>query len=72
MYIPIFVMQMKKEQELGFFYRVVVPALGVIASAFMVLAAIVSLRKAVLYYLILFAVLMGIGLLLKNYGHEEE
>ena len=72
MYIPIFVMQMKKEKELGFFYRVVVPALGVIASAFMVLAAIVSLRKAVLYYLILFAVLMGIGLLLKNYGHEEE
>ena len=72
LYIPIFVMQMKKEQELGFFYRVVVPALGVIASAFMVLAAIVSLRKAVLYYLILFAVLMGIGLLLKNYGHEEE
>lgn len=49
-----------------------VPALGVIASAFMVLAAIVSLRKAVLYYLILFAVLMGIGLLLKNYGHEKE
>ena len=72
MYIPIFVMQMKKEQELGFFYRVVVPALGVIASAFMVLAAIVSLRKAVLYYLILFAVLMGIGILLKNYGHEKE
>lgn len=33
MYIPIFVMQRKKEKELGFFYRVVVPALGVIASA---------------------------------------
>ena len=71
MYIPIFLMQILKEKEMNTFQRIIAPILGIIASAFMVLAAIVSLKKAVFYYLIMFAVIMVIGLLLKNYGHDE-
>lgn len=71
MYIPIFIMQMVKEKEMNTMHRIVAPVLGVIASAFMVLAAFVSLGKAILYYLIMFAVIMLIGLVLKNYKHDE-
>lgn len=71
MYIPIFVMQMVKEKEMSTMHRIVAPILGIIASCFMVLAAIVSLGKAIIYYMILFAVIMVIGMAMKNYGHDE-
>lgn len=71
MYIPIFAMQIMREKEMSMFHRIIAPLLGIIASAFMVLAAIVSLKKAVLYYLIMYAVIMAIGMLLKNYKHEK-
>ncbi|WP_352400372.1 APC family permease [Anaerotignum sp.] len=71
MYIPIFLMQLKKGSGLGVFNRYIAPLLGVVASGFMVVAAIVSLGKAIVYYLIVFAVIMCIGFLLKNYGHEK-
>ncbi len=72
MYIPIFIMQMKKATDMSFAQRIVAPIFGIIASGFMVLAAIVSLGKAIIFYLILFAVIMVIGLMLKNYGHVKE
>ncbi|WP_066090505.1 APC family permease [Anaerotignum neopropionicum] len=71
MYIPIFLMQLKKGTDLGVFNRYIAPTLGILASAFMVFAAIVSLGKAIVYYLILFAVVMCVGFLLKNFGHEK-
>ena len=67
MYIPIFIMQMVKEKELPTFKRVVMPILGVAASLFMVVAAIVSLGTAIIFYLILFAAVMIVGACLKNY-----
>ena len=70
MYIPIFLMQMKKEKEMSTMHRIVAPILGIAASAFMVLAAIISLKQAIIYYLILFAVIQIIGLLLKNYKRK--
>ncbi|MDO4531929.1 MAG: amino acid permease, partial [Bacillota bacterium] len=72
MYIPIFAMQMIKEKEMSTMHRVVAPILGIVASCFMVLAAIVSLGKAIIFYLILFAVIMMIGMALKKYGHNEQ
>lgn len=72
MYIPIFFMQMMKEKEMSVMQRIVAPLLGIIASAFMVFAAFISLGKAVFYYLILFMVIMLIGFALKNYKHTEE
>lgn len=72
MYIPIFFMQMVKEKELPTFKRFVMPILGICASLFMVLAAIVSLQWAVVFYLIVFGVVMVLGRVLKYYGHTEQ
>ncbi len=72
MYIPIFIMQMRNGKDLGSINRYVAPLLGILASLFMVLAAIVSLGKAIIFYLILFAVIMCTGIVLKKYGHENK
>ncbi len=79
LYIPMFIMFMKKEKGLSPVKRFVLPTLGLIGSAFMVFAAIYSHGYApyiaakeagqgftcpVLFYLIVFAVIMAIGLLL--------
>ena len=71
MYIPIFVMQMVKEKEMPTFQRVIAPLAGILASGFMVLAAIISLGKAIIFYMILFAVVQAFGMALKTYGHNE-
>ncbi|NLH01539.1 MAG: APC family permease, partial [Clostridiales bacterium] len=60
-YIPIFVMMMVKEKELGFFNRILMPLLSLCGCIFMVFAAVYSQKTAVLYYLIVFAVIMVIG-----------
>lgn len=65
MYIPIFVMIMVKEQSLSIFKRFFMPALAVGACIFMVVAACYSHGKAVVFYLIIFAVIMAVGLLFK-------
>lgn len=62
MYIPIFIMMMKKEKTLSPFKRFVAPTLAICASLMMVIAAIYAHKMAVLYYLIVFAVIMVIGL----------
>ncbi len=74
-YIPIFVMFMKKEKDMPFVKRFLLPVLGIIGSLFMVVAAIYShgyepymqakergeFSCPVLFYLIVFAVIMAIG-----------
>ena len=71
MYIPIFFMHMRKEKELPGFQRFIMPVMGICASAFMVLAAIVSLGEKIIYYGILFLVAMVLGCLLKGKKKEE-
>lgn len=80
MYIPIFIAWMKKEKDEGAFKRFVLPIAALIACAFMVFAAIYahgitpflaakangSFSFPVLFYIILFAVIMGIGALLRK------
>lgn len=80
MYIPIFIAWMKKEKNEGAFKRFVLPIAALIACAFMVFAAIYahgitpflaakangSFSFPVLFYIILFAVIMGIGALLRK------
>ena len=75
MYIPMFVMWMKKEKDLGAFKRFILPAAAIAACLFMVFAAIyahgITPFKAaqaagkfslpVIFYLIVFAVIMIIG-----------
>ncbi len=77
LYIPMFIQFMRKEKNLPAVKRFVLPALGIIGSAFMVFAAIYShgylpylaakekgeFSCPVLFYLIVFAVIMAIGML---------
>lgn len=80
LYIPMFIQFMRKEKNLPAVKRFVLPALGIIGSAFMVFAAIYShgympylaakengeFSCPVLFYLIVFAVIMAIGMLVMN------
>lgn len=75
LYIPMFIMWIKNEKELGVVKRFVLPMLSIVACGFMVFAAIYAhgitpyntAKEAgtfsfpVLFYLILFAVIMLIG-----------
>ena len=78
LYIPMFIMFMIKEKKLSVIKRFLLPVMGIIGSAFMVFAAIYAhgyipfmAAKAngefscpVLFYLIVFAVIMALGLIL--------
>ncbi len=59
-YIPIF-FHIFKDKKLPFAKRFLAPALAVCGGIFMVVAACFSHRTAVIYYLIVFAVIMAIG-----------
>ncbi len=79
-YIPIFISFMKKATDLGTFKRFVLPSLALVGSAFMVIAAIFAhgikpylIAKAagtftmpVLFYLIVFAVIIVVGVALNK------
>lgn len=60
-YIPILLMMIKKETELGTFKRLVMPGLAVLSCVFMVVAACFAHKMAVVYYLIAFVVIMAAG-----------
>ncbi len=77
LYIPMFIQFMRKEKSLSPVKRFVLPTLGIIGSAFMVIAAIyshgyipyITAKEAgagfscpVLFYLVIFVVIMGVGL----------
>ncbi len=80
LYIPIFIAWMKKEKELGVVKRFILPIASIIACLFMVFAAVYAhgitpyLAAAeagkfsfpVLFYLIVFAVIMIAGVLVKK------
>ncbi len=80
MYIPMFILWMVKEKDLGVVKRFVLPALATLACLFMVFAAVYAhgitpylaasaegrFSFPVLFYLILFAVVMLIGWMLKS------
>ena len=80
MYIPIFAAWMKNEKNEGVFKRFILPIAALISCVFMVFAAIYahgitpflaakangSFAFPVLFYIIIFAVIMGIGALLRK------
>ncbi len=85
MYIPIFIVWMKNEKELGVFKRFVLPIAALIACAFMVFAAVYAhgitpylAAKAdggfsfpVLFYLIIFAVVLIIGAIFRKPRNKQ-
>ncbi len=86
MYIPMFILWMMKEKDLGFVKRFLLPIISTIACLFMVFAAVYAhgitpylTAKAngafsfpVLFYLIIFAIIMIIGAVFKNPKKETE
>ena len=62
MYLPIFIMFMKKESDLSTFKRFVMPILALAGSIFMIVAACFAHRMAVVAYLIIFAAVMLLGI----------
>ena len=61
MYVPLFLQLMRKGTGLGAFRRYVMPALGLCGCGFMVYAAFAAYGTTVFCYLLVFAVVMGIG-----------
>ncbi|MBE6917275.1 MAG: amino acid permease [Ruminococcaceae bacterium] len=80
LYIPIFICWMVKEKELGLFKRFLLPGMAIFSCVSMILAAVYAhgitpylqaqergeFSFPVLFYLIVFAAIMGIGAILKN------
>ena len=62
MYIPIFIMWMKKEKELSFVKRFAVPFGAVCGSLYMILAAVLAHGFSCVWYLIVFLIIMFIGM----------
>ncbi len=67
-YIPIFIMLMKKERALSAFKRFIMPSLAILSCIFMVIAACFAHRMAAVFYLIVFAAIMLLGVLFRNHG----
>ncbi len=65
-YIPIFLMFMIREKEQHAVKLFVMPILGICGCLFMVYAAIAAHGQAVLWYLLVFAVIMLVGMLLRG------
>lgn len=63
MYIPIFIMMIRKEKSLSVFNRFVMPVVALAGCVFMIIAACFSHKMAVAAYLIVFAVIMAAGAL---------
>ena len=81
LYIPMFIQFMRKEKELPVMKRFVLPIMGIVGSAFMVLAALYShgyvpyMRDKscpVVFYLVVFAVIMIIGAVCMHPKKEKE
>lgn len=85
MYIPIFIIWMKKEKEEGVFKRFILPIISIVACLFMVFAAIYAhgitpyisakangtFSLPVLFYLIVFAVIMILGAVLRKPNKKD-
>lgn len=63
MYIPILIQWMRKEKQENPLRRFIMPTLSILGSLFMILACILSHGMACVWYLIVFAVIMALGLL---------
>lgn len=61
MYIPIFIMWIKKQKDLGVIKRFIIPILAIAGSCFMIYASIAGHGMENVWYLILFAIIMIVG-----------
>ena len=71
MYIPILVIMMIKEKDLNPFKRFILPCLSIAGIAVIVIASIYKHGMANVWYLIVFAAIMGIGALVLYYNKKK-
>lgn len=71
MYVPIFILFMKKSTDLKFGKRFLIPGAAICGSVFMVIAAIYGHGMACVYYLIVFTVIMLIGIPFYKIGEKR-
>ena len=62
MYIPIFIQWMRKQKDQGVVRRFLLPILALCGSAFMIIACVFSHGMGCVWYLIVFAAFMAVGL----------
>jgi len=65
-FIPMFIMVMVKQKDLGFFNRFIAPGIATAGAIFLIYAVIDVQRWIVAWYLALFTVVMGVGWLLSK------
>lgn len=70
MYLPILIQWIRNEKEQPPLRRFVLPVLAMIGSVFMIVACIFSHGWACAWYLIVFAVIMAIGILVDRANHH--
>ena len=66
MYLPMFIQWMRKEKELGILQRFILPGLAFCGAVFMVVASIFSHGIGCVWYLIVFAAIMAVGLIFEK------
>lgn len=72
MYIPIFIMMIiKLRKELGIFKGIVLPILAIMSCVFMVYASIVAHTTTFVYYLIVYAIIMLIGIVVLYFNYRK-
>ena len=74
MYIPIFFMMIVKERKnFGVFKGIILPIIAIVSCIFMIIAAVISHKLDVVFYLIVFAVIMICGMFFyrKKEANEE-
>ena len=72
MYLPILIQWMRKEKDQPVLRRFILPILALCGSVFMVIACIFSHGMGCVWYLIVFAVVMGIGALVDKSRKEKK
>ena len=70
-YIPVFILMMKKEKDLSPVKRYLMPILSILGCVFMVVAAIVGHGMNVVWYLLVFAIIMVIGALVRGKNRSK-
>lgn len=71
MYFPILVSYMVKEKQLGVFKRFILPSLSIVGIGAMVAASIFRHGLSIVWYLIVFAVIMGLGAIVYFRGKKN-
>lgn len=70
-YIPMFIMFIKKEKDLSILKRMILPIAGILCCVFMMIAAVYAHTQAFIWFSIVFAVSLAIGIWFGIFKNEK-